>query len=162
MLASDESWELRLTFDRQAQKRVSLQLRDKQREGFDLVIGNRFKGESSLEPCDRCTAMWATRCFRLGKWTLVQNSRLLFEQVFECLTDVGSSRRAGRGLALNCHPRRIQGAIVARVFLNYSPLDRLGTLEAAGRIEVSALLAAMQLETTPRAPAPGIEVNGQN
>ena len=29
MLSSGELWELRLTFDRQAQKRVSLQLRDK-------------------------------------------------------------------------------------------------------------------------------------
>src|SRR6516164_2955216 len=130
MLASDESWELRLTFDRQAQKRVSLQLRDKPSFPGEATRAVRPRDRQPVqrENHDRCTAMWATRCFRLGKWSLVQNSRLLFEQVFECLTDVGSSRRAGRGLALNCHPRRIQGAIVARVFLNYSPFDRLGTL----------------------------------
>jgi len=85
---------------------------------------------------------------------------LLPEQVFECLAHVVPLRRTGRSLAFDRHPRGIERAIIARVLLGHSLLDGLGTLEAAGRIEVSALLAAMQLETTPRAPAPGIEVNG--
>jgi hypothetical protein len=46
--------------------------------------------------------------------------------------------------------------------MDYSLLDRLGTLKAKGGIEISALPAAMQLETTSGAPAPGIKVNGQN
>ena len=87
---------------------------------------------------------------------------LLLEQVFERFTHVGSLGRAGRSLAFDRHPRCIECAIVARLLLGYSLLDRLCTLKAAGGIEISALPAAVQLETTPGAPAPGIEDNGKN
>ena len=35
---------------------------EKLREGYDLVMGNRFKGASSRALCRRCIATWETRC----------------------------------------------------------------------------------------------------
>ncbi len=36
----------------------------KLREGFQLVMGNRFRAGSSPARCRRCTAIWAIRCSR--------------------------------------------------------------------------------------------------
>src|SRR5579883_2907809 len=58
--------------------------------------------------------------------------------------DAGSVAIGGRGIAGYGDARLKESAIVSRVFRRYAHRHRLQTLEARGRFEVRALLAAMQ------------------
>jgi hypothetical protein len=76
---------------------------------------------------------------------------LLLEQILKrSARIVRPQARRSRSLFLSRHANLIQVAIIPRIFLRDPLLDRLHALEPATGIEIRALLARMQLESTLR------------
>ena len=81
--------------------------------------------------------------------SLRPSANLLLEQILKSLTSIVGALGRGRGcLLLDHHSHRVKRALVALVFARNAFRNRLGALKAAGRIEVRALLAGVQFETT--------------
>jgi hypothetical protein len=98
---------------------------------------------------------------------------LKFEQIIECgASVVGASRRGGgsrrgisisgrRSVARNRYTRLEKFAFVRLIFHGDTNWNGLQTLEAGGRLKVSALLAAVQRCSTFRAASFPIHVSRQ-
>src|SRR5690348_242998 len=101
-------------------------------------------------------------------------SRLLLEEVFERFAGVvGAPRARGhrrgsrsvshrRGVFLHVHSHFEERALILRVLLRDSLGDRLRALELPSRIEVDALLAAMQFRLATRTFSAGVESRRQH
>ena len=78
---------------------------------------------------------------------------VLLKKIVECTAGVIAGTRSGtrRGLLLHPHADGIKLALVARILLGDSFGYSLHAFEAAGRIEVAALFAGVQLKSTLRA-----------
>jgi len=80
----------------------------------------------------------------------------------------GNLRSSGRGdggrrrILFHCGAKRIERAVIARVFLGDTLGNRLRALKLRAGIEIHALLAGMQLETATRAGALGVETGLQH
>lgn len=88
--------------------------------------------------------------------------RLLLEEILEGLAGVVGPGGARRGLALDCYPGRVKGAIVPRVFLRDALRNRLSALEPARRVEIRALLAAVELNSALWAFAVRVVTGGED
>ena len=76
---------------------------------------------------------------------------LLLEQILERLPRVAGPQTGWRrGFLFASHADFVKRAIVARVFLRYSFLDRLHALETAAGIKIHTLLARMQFKPALR------------
>ena len=93
---------------------------------------------------------------------LVTSYSLLLKKILERLPRVVGAHSAGGSLAFN---RRLDGkecALVARVFARDPLCNRLPAFQAAGRIEVRALLAGVQLKPAFRALPDRLGDRGQH
>jgi len=84
------------------------------------------------------------------------------KQIFEGLAGVVGPRGFRRGLFLHGHARSVEGAIVLSVFLSDPFQNRLRAFEPACRIEISALLAAMEFKSAARAFSPRVKIHREN